>query len=219
MGLLFFYGLAKFLSICGWKGVIKRRGLITVGRVTASQPIMAQLLPFWSGGCSPYESKSKYVLDVLKSREKTKISLSRSCLPGSRAAKFQSPGDVFANFTASFVPSAPDWESGHVFRPVQSLIRAGLAFRSSSWDLWKPDDSRMVIRTRFSLWKQKPLFSFPCYFFLFLKGNIQSTTVQIVKPHLDKQHAWEAMPAWNPRGAKLWHPGGLSSRPHLASFV
>lgn len=126
-GLLFFYGLAKFLSICGWKGAIKRRGSIPVGRVTASEPIRAQPLPFWLGSCSPYESKSKYVLDVLKSREKTKISLSRSCLPGSRAAKFQSPGDVFVNFTASFVQSAPDWESGHGFRPVQSLPGAGLS--------------------------------------------------------------------------------------------
>ena len=38
-----------------------------------------------------HKSKSKYVLDVLKSREKMKISLHWNCLPGSLAAKLQSP--------------------------------------------------------------------------------------------------------------------------------
>lgn len=53
----------------------------------------------------PCKSKSEYVLDVLKSREKWKISLSWSCLPDPLAAKFQYPGDLFVNFAASFAQS------------------------------------------------------------------------------------------------------------------
>lgn len=61
--------------------------------------------PSTSGRVSvgPYEPKSKCVLDVLKSTEKLKISLSWSCLPGSLAAKFQSPRDLFVNFATRFV--------------------------------------------------------------------------------------------------------------------
>ena len=58
------------------------------------------------GGVGSCESDSKYVLDVLKPREKLKISLSWSCPPGPRAAKFQSPGDLFVSPAASFVQAA-----------------------------------------------------------------------------------------------------------------
>lgn len=78
---------------------------------------------FGQGSGGPYKSKSKYVLDVLKSRENLKISLSWSCLSALPAAKFQSPGDLFVNVAASFVQCTPDWKSGHVCRLVQGPIR------------------------------------------------------------------------------------------------
>lgn len=86
----FAWVVAKSVRIHGRKGIMKRSFAL---RRQCPGSRRQSLLSGWNT-VGPRSSKSKDVLDVLKSREELEISLSWSCLPGLLAAKFQSPQEI-----------------------------------------------------------------------------------------------------------------------------